>query len=226
MTAPNTTAPNNNQPRKIYSKIGWNEQLFFNRLRKILSNVETEIDKIKTGETFSPQQDLNMNGNQLTNVSVNENDESSAVNVEYVKSKLDNINDYRKVSVFDSERDLELQNEASTDVLLKPTILDIQSYSFENNRVKLQSEGFYVFDISTDVEGDYDNAYIELVVITTDESGVETETTVKKYHLNEALFTSYAKSFDGNEAVKLRVTNTTPSDPFKFRATLLVDKIY
>ena len=64
---------------KIYEKSLWYDARLLNRLRAIVDDVEAKISQVASGETFSPQHNINMNGKQLTNVNVDESDESSAV---------------------------------------------------------------------------------------------------------------------------------------------------
>ena len=57
---------------------------FFHCMKVVLDDVEVEINKVKTGETFAPEHNVNMKGNQLTDVAIDEAKESTVVDIKNV----------------------------------------------------------------------------------------------------------------------------------------------
>ena len=80
------------------------KQFFVNRLKIALDGVEVNINKLKTDATFAPEHKINMNEHQLTDVVTDETNESSTVSIQYVKDKLNRLNEDR--SAYDLKKDV------------------------------------------------------------------------------------------------------------------------
>ena len=59
-----------------------------------------------------------LNGKQLTHINVDETNDGSAVNVSYVKSKYDQLTEYRKVALFENSSEVSVSGETILDVPL------------------------------------------------------------------------------------------------------------
>ena len=211
---------------KIYERSLWYDTRLLSRLKAIVGDVETKISRVASGETFSPQHNINMNGNQLLNIEVDETNDGSAVNVSYVKSKFDRLEDYRKVAVFENSGEVSVDGEVIVEVPLKGIIYDDQMIAVDGATLALMSAGLYKIEVVTDLEGMFDDGYLELVVVKMNVDGVAEESVVKKHYLNETLINSLTKTFDGGEMLKIRVTNTNADKTFSIQTTLSFDKLY
>ena len=106
---------------------------------------------------------------------------------------------------------------------MKAVILDSTVSNLgEDGYIYLTNNGLYKLDVITDIQGNYSEGSIEIIVMNSE--GVET--IIKKHNLNESLLNTIVKSFDGNEVIKVKVYNNDIDKEFTFRTTLIVDKIY
>ena len=65
-------------------------------MKVVIDYVEVEINEVKIGGTFSPEHKINMNRHQFTNGIIYEVNESSVVNIQSVKDKLNKLNEIQK----------------------------------------------------------------------------------------------------------------------------------
>ena len=87
------------------------------------------------------------------------------------------------------------------------------------------STGPHKIEMVIDLEVQYDDALFELVVIRLNVDRIEEKSVVEKHHLNEPLVNSLTKSFDGDERLKLRVTNANADKEFVLQTKLSFDKL-
>ena len=156
---------------------------------------------------------------------ITNNVDSAIENVKtYVDEKLDNINEYRPISVFEEANDVLVSPNTFTYIPFKTLISD--SYFTKLNElgsIELIGAGLYKIELIIDINGDYTNGYVELIVETGTEDTVN-ELVVKKHYLRESLVNSIIKSFDGGERVKIRITGGV--NEFHIRTSVVVDKMY
>ena len=76
---------------KIYERSLWYDTRLLSRPKAIVGDVETTISRVASGETFRPQHNIDMNGNQLLDIEVDDTNDGSAVNISYVESKFDRL---------------------------------------------------------------------------------------------------------------------------------------
>ena len=162
----------------------------------------------------------------ITNVNVDEANESSAVNVSHVKSNVDQLNEYRKITVLENSDELTINGETTLEIPFKAIIYDDTIIYLDDVSPNLIVGGLFKIEVITDPEGQYDDAFIDLVVVRLNADGVEEESVVSKHHLNETLVNPLTKTIDGDERLKLRVTNTNADKQFILQATLSFDKLY
>ena len=175
----------------IYNPTKYNEKTFFNRLNRIVGDVNTELNEIRS----------------------------------YVDEKLSKASISKSTSVFEETNDVIVSGETFSYIPLK-TVISKSTFTnmTDDGNVMLTSSGLYRIEVITDLKGDYTNGFIELVV----ETGMDddmVETVVKKHFLNESLLNCVVKSFDGNEKLKLKVSNESDKE-FTIRSSLIISKIY
>ena len=88
------------------------------------------------------------------------------------------------------------------------------------------SAGLYTIAVVIDLEGQYDEAFFELVVIRLNVHEIEEESVVKTHHLNEIFVNRLTKRFDGDKRLKPRVTNTNAEKAFNLQTALSFDKLH
>ena len=93
----------------------------------------------------------------------------------------------------------------------------------ELGSIELIGAGLYKIELIIDINGDYTNGYVELIVETGTEDTVN-ELVVKKHYLRESLVNSIIKSFDGGERIKIRITGGV--NEFHIRTSVVIDKMY
>ena len=146
----------------------------------------------------------------------------------YVDDKMNKINEYRTISVFEETEDVLVTPETAVVVPFKTIVSDSHfSGLTEGGDVELTKEGLYRIDVITDLDGNYGEGYVEMIVESMNgesEDGSLNEFVVKKHYLKESLVNSIVKSFNGEERLKVRVTGG--SSEFSMRASVVVDKIY
>ena len=82
---------------KIYTPLAWNEYKVIQKARAL---VDERVSLVEKGITFNPEQNISMNGFTILNIVVNENDENSAVNVNYLSTKLNELEKPTSYSAF------------------------------------------------------------------------------------------------------------------------------
>ena len=161
------------------------------------------------------------------NVIVNNLDSQITDVKEYMHEKLDNINEYRTISVFEEKEDTTVTPDNSVFIPMKNVLRDSDFTNLsELGIVTLTTGGLYKVEVILDIDGDYTNGFVEMIVEPgTGLEGEEgSEVIVKKHYLRESLVNKLIKTFDGGENIKIRVTGGVAE--FKVRGTLVVDRLY
>ena len=167
------------------------------------------------------------------NVIVNNLDSQITDVKEYMHEKLDNINEYRTISVFEETEDTTVTPDNSVSIPMKNVLMDSDFTNLsELGIVTLTTGGLYKVEVILDIDGDYTNGAVEMIIeqSPSGESGLEgeegspSEVIVKKHYLRESLVNKLIKTFDGGENIKIRVTGGVAE--FKVRGTLVVDRLY
>ena len=92
---------------KQYIPDVWNNDIFTKNVT-VYQKLETDIGKVADGTDFAPAVSLDIQTQEIENITTNESDATSAVNVEFLTEKVEEINveidekvsSARKISVF------------------------------------------------------------------------------------------------------------------------------
>ena len=167
------------------------------------------------------------------NVIVNNLDSQITDVKEYIREKLNNINEYRTISVFEEKEDVTVTPDNSVLVPMKNVLMDSDFTNLsELGVVTLTTGGLYKVEVILDIDGDYTNGFVEMIVTQSPsgeaelegEEGGPSDIIVKKHYLRESLVNKLIKTFDGGENIKIKVTGGVAE--FKVRGTLFVDRLY
>ena len=217
---------------KQYIPDVWNNDIF-NKNVTVYQKLKTDIGKVADGTDFAPAVSLDIQTQEIRNITTNEADATSAVNVEFLTEKVEEINveiddkvsSARKISVFKNASSVVVNETApsvTTDlgVVLKDsriTTHDEANASF----IEFAEAGLYRIDFSADVNGDYTSGFIEFVHET--EDGVET--TFRYLNLAESAIDCDTLTFNQLDKLKVKATVDENGKEYNIKFKLIIERL-
>ena len=217
---------------KQYIPDVWNSDIF-NKNVTVYQKLKTDIGKVADGTDFAPAVSLDIQTQEITNITTNEYDATSAVNVEFLTEKVEEVNvqiddkisSARKISVFKNASNV-VVNETSPSVVtdLGVVLKDSRITNHDEANagfIEFVEAGLYKIDFSADVNGDYTSGFIEFVHET--EDGVET--TFRYLNLAESAIDSDTLTFNQLDKLKIKATVDETGKEYNIKYKLIVEKL-
>ena len=216
---------------KTHIPIIWSDNIF-TKNKTIYQSLKTDIGKVADGTDFSPIVDLYISTHKVNNIIIDSDEPTSAVNVEYLDEKIvevnDNINEkvQRKITVVKSSNNV-VVNDSSV-----PKYIEFSKVLLDNRIIKLDDvdkttlefleDGLYKLDFSSDINGEYQNGFIEFIILA--EDGVET--TFRYLNLAESHVDSEILDFSMLNKLKIKATVDVTGEEYTGKIKLMIEKLY
>ena len=216
---------------KTHIPIIWSDNIF-TKNKTIYQSLKTDIGKVADGTDFSPIVDLDINTHKVNNIITDSDEPTSAVNVEYLDEKIvevnDNINEkvQRKITVVKSNNNV-VVNDSSV-----PKYIEFSKVLLDNRIIKLDDvdkttlefleDGLYKLDFSSDINGEYQNGFIEFIILA--EDGVET--TFRYLNLAESHVDSEILDFSMLSKLKIKASVDVTGEEYTGKIKLIIEKLY
>ena len=217
---------------KQYIPDVWNNDIFAKNVT-VYQKLKTDIGRVADGTDFTPATNLDIQTYEISNITTNDADTGSAVNVGYLTAKVEEINldvddkvsSARKISVFKNANPVVVNDTAV------PIIVDLGVVLKDNRITNLDDTnagyvefvegGLYKIEFSSDVNGNYTNGFIEFVHET--EDGVQT--TFRYLNLAENSIDSDTLTFNQLDKLRVKATVDENGQEYNIKFKLTIEKL-